>query len=420
MQRAWLTLAVLPLWICVTLGSGAAGTFDPLKGLGIDPKAIFQPKQPAVEFQFANFRLNPETGDAARVWTAELKISQSIPANTYLVKTVFQGRGGESLFSGDDIPLPAGHAGKTYVLTRPFQRDARVSAVVLQVYQQAEHKVVATQTYPVSAIASYGIQGATTSSQPAAPQKASDASVKIDTTLDVAFVFSPISSNYDEQQRFRIQNKSAYVVRVNGVSAKAKFLVGIDQEVEVSCPREIQPGQSVECSYKSFAVECPTLASIDVEATLNGNTHHGQLKVDAPIRGIARNPLIRLEKDREGGGSYGTGSGKAEIIIRGSYVKLGGKVTMKAFASVDSDRFPVVFEGYQRDDGIHAEVEVVGTRHLKAPDQFCFHLMEITTSDEPQCGGVGVLLYREYFNTSKWTHGAHGNTNFFLLQKQCK
>lgn len=418
MKRASMSIMIFALLFCTSPISGIAGPFDQLKNLKIDPKAVMQPKQSAVEFQFTNFKLNPEASDASRVWSVDLRISQSISTNAYLVKTVFQNRRGDTLFSGDDIALPAGNAGKTYQLMRPFQKDSNVSAVVFHVYNQADNKIVASQAYPLAAISSYGIRGATTSAKPAAPQRAADSSVKIDTSIDYSFIFGKIEPGvYDH--RFQIQNKSSFPLKINEISAKAKFLVGIDYDIKVYClSQEIQPGQSVSCGFR-YSPDCPTLNLMDFQVKLNGNIYNEELKFDSPIRGIDRVPLIKLEKEKEGSGGYGNGSGTAEIIIRGSYVKPGGVVTMKAFASVDSDRFPVVFTGRQEDDGIHAAVEVVGTHYLKTPDKFCFHLMEITTCDDLSCGGVGVLLYRNIFNISEWVGGA-GNANFFLLQKYCK
>jgi len=413
MRRAWTTVVMLSLWVCMTPISSLAGTFDALKGLGIDPKAILQPKPKAVEFQFQNFVLTGEPGEASRSWTVEIRIDQPIDGNVYVVKSAVQGRGGETLSAGEDIPLPAAQAGKIFRLTRPMRTDSAASAVFLQVYNQVERRVAATQSYPLSAIAGRGIRGVTTSREPARPSRGTESAARIDTSSpDVEFVFSSIA-----QPRFQLLNKSTFPLRIDAVSGRAMFMAGVAQDISVNCPREIQPSQSVECSF-SAPLECPTLNAIRLEATLNGSTHHGQLEVDAPIRTIDRNPLIWLEKDKEGAGGYGNGSGKARILIRGSYVRLGGTVTLKALASVDSDRFPVVFKGRQQDDGIHAEVEVAGTHYMKAPDKFCFHLMEITTCDELQCGGVGVLLYRNLFDTSEWA--SVGGINFFLLQKQCK
>jgi hypothetical protein len=111
MKRVWMSIMILALFsVFIVPVTSIAGPFDQLKNLKIDPKAILQPKATAPEFQFSNFRLNPDSGDASRNWNVDVKITQAISANTYLVKTEFQNRAGETLFSGEDIVLPAGNA----------------------------------------------------------------------------------------------------------------------------------------------------------------------------------------------------------------------------------------------------------------------------------------------------------------------
>jgi hypothetical protein len=405
----WFSLLSLPL-------TAVAGPFDQLKNLKIDPKAIMQPKQNAVAFQFTNFKLNPDSSDPSRIWNVDLKITQAIAANTYLVKAVFQNRAGETLFSGEDIPLPAGSVGKNYSLTRPFQKQPPASRMIFQVYNQAEGRIVASQTYPLAAVSSYGIQGAATSAsaKPAVPQRVSESSsANLTANPDVAFLFSPLRGRVSTQQ-FQIQNKSSFVVRIDAISAKSKFLIGVDQNIDVNCDsREVQPGQSIGCSYDCPSVDCPTLAMIAVEARLNGNTHHGELKVDAPIKAIRVNPIVTLTKTN--GFSNSTlinGGGTAEVIVRGSYVKPGGDVTMRGLASVDSDRFPVTFIGVQEDGGIVGYCQVMGAKLNVKPDNFCFYLTEIRTCDAMTCGGAGLLLWENDFSGD--------GINKFIIHKQCK
>lgn len=405
----WFSLLFLPL-------TAVAGPFDQLKNLKIDPKAIMKPKQNAVEFQFTNFKLNPDSGDATRIWNVDLKITQAISANTYLVKTEFQNRAGETLFSGEDIVLPAGNAGKTFQLTRPFQKEPPAARMIFQVHNRAENRMVASQRYPLSVISSYGLQGAATSisAKPAVPQRVSESSsANLTANPDVVFLFSPLRGRVSNQQ-FQIQNKSSFAVRIDAISAKSKFLIGVDQNLDVNCDsREVPPGQSIGCSYDCPSVDCPTLAIIAVEAKLNGNTHHGELKVDAPIKAIRVNPIVTLTKTN--GFSNSTlinGGGTAQVVVRGSYVKPGGEVTMRGLASVDSDRFPVTFIGVQEDGGISGYCQVMGAKLNVKPDNFCFYLTEIRTCDSMTCGGAGLLLWENDFSGD--------GINKFIIHKQCK
>lgn len=406
----WFSLLFLPL-------TAVAGPFDQLKNLKIDPKAIMKPKQNAVEFQFTNFKLNPDSGGASQVWNVDLKITQAISANTYLIKTTFQNRAGETLFSGEDIVLPAGNEGKTFQLTRPFQKEPPAARMIFQVHNRAENRIVASQRYPLSAISSYGLQGAATSAsaKSAVPQRVSESSSSANLTAnpDVAFLFSPLRDRVSMQQ-FQIQNKSSFVVRIDAISAKSKFLIGVDQNIDVNCDsREIQPGQSIGCSYDCPSVDCPTLAMIAVEAKLNGNTHHGELKVDAPIKAIGVNPRVTLTKTNGFASStLINGGGTAEVIVRGSYVKPWGVVTMRGLASVDSDLFPVTFSGVQQDGGIFGLFQAMGAKLNVEPDKFCFYLTEIRTCDAMTCGGAGLLLWENDFGG--------GGINKFLIHKQCK
>lgn len=411
MQKIFVRIGIFAVMIFLFTATGSAGPFDQLKNLKIDPKAIMQPKQNAVEFQFTNFKLNPDSGDASRTWNVDLKITQAIAANTYRVKTVFQNRAGETLFSGEDIVLPAGNAGKTFQLTRPFQKEPPAVRMIFQVYNRAENRMVASQRYPLSAISSYGLQGAATSSsaKPAAPQRVpAGSSAKPDMDFKVDF-----AADRDSRQ-IQIQNNNSFPVKIDEIAGKARFLAGVDQEINVDCKHKktIQPGESVICYFDHVAY-CPTLYRIDLDAKINGNTYHEEINYDAPIKEITKEQLVSLERlskipqyrDLDWPGAT------AKIIIRGLYVRIGTSVTIKALASLDSDRFPVVFRGVQKDDGIHAEITFSGTKTSK-PEKFCFNIMEITTYDDLRCGGVGVLIYRNDF--------VYDGVNIFLHKKECK
>jgi hypothetical protein len=151
-----------------------------------------------------------------------------------------------------------------------------------------------------------------------------------------------------------------------------------------------------------------------LEARLNENSYNKEVNFDAPIRKITQEPLVSLEKQRRIP-QYDSSGATAKIIIRGLYVRIGSLVTIKALASLDSDRFPVVFRGIQEDDGIHAGITIKGTDGNKTPDKFCFNIMEITTCDDLRCGGVGVLLYR-----NDYTYYVYPDVNLFLHRKECK
>lgn len=83
--------------------------------------------------------------------------------------------------------------------------------------------------------------------------------------------------------------------------------------------------------------------------------------------------------------------------------------------SVDSHDFPVVFEGSQGEYQITGSVSVEGKR-IEAPEKVCFRLMEITTSDDLRCGGVGILLYRNSF----YAGAGHPPSRDFFRQIHCK
>lgn len=414
MNKTWVPVTVFYFLLLGAVGNGITGPLDQLKNFRLDPKSIARPKQTAVEFQFSNFKLKPDSGRDSRTWTVDLRITESIE-NAYLVRTVFQNRSGDALFSGDDINLPAGNAGKTYHLTRPFQKSPDVSTIVFEVFSQAENRSVASQSFPLSAVSSYDMQGATSSSQPNVPQRVPDRNANLNTDIEYALMFM------SAQEKFQIQNNSAYSLKVSEVTAKTKFMVGVDEGIGVRCDsREIQPGRSIACEYSDVPKSCATLTGIDVRFKLNGNDYIEELKFDAPaIRKISNEPVIRLEKAKSTGSRVDMkGSGIAHVTVRGSYVKPGAKVTMKALVSVDSDMFPVTFYGIQEDDGIQARIEVVGSRDTVAPDKFCFRLTEITTDD--MCGGVGALLYRNQFDKYDFKFVPASPAHYFLNNAHCK
>lgn len=413
------TLLSVTLAAVLSLGGAAsavAAPLDQLKDLKLDAKGIARPQQAGIEFTFSGFKVRAEPDKPVRTWVVDLKISAAIERG-YLVRTTFQGRGGETLFSGEDIELPAGRAGKTFHLTHRFQKEPVAAAIVFEVVNRADQRSVATQSYPLGSVASRDLQGATTATSPAAPQR-----VPGHGDQPVGGIAYALTLN-DAEGKVQIQNKSSFPLRLDGVTAQARFQVGVNEEIAVNCNgREIQPGKTIACDYQNTAASCATLAGIDFNFRLNGTPYRESLPLEtSPIRKIVNQPIvIRLAKNKPTGSRVDMkGSGSAEVTIRGSYVKPGAGLTLKAVASVDSDMFPVVFSGEQRDDGIHASVEVVGARDGAAPDKFCFRLLEITTDDS--CGGVGALLYRNPFDKYDFKHQpAGGPAYYFLNNVHCK
>lgn len=415
MRKSWLTATALPFLVLGASGVCAAGTLDQLKNLRLDPKALIQPRKAAVEFQFSNFALQADSEPLSRRWAVELRISESIEQG-YVVRPSVQNRAGETILTGEDIALPPGAAGKVYHLTRPLPQNTSAATLGLQVVRRSDNRVVAAQTYPLSAVASYGIQGATPAAHPGVPQVHPGHNTGPITDIAYSLNFTP------GQDEFRIQNDSTFKLNISAMQARATFQTGIDEEIVVKCaPTEIQPGTSAACSYYADALKCATLSGVALTFKLNGNRYDEQRKFDIPIiRRINGDPIIRLEKAKPTGSRVDMkGSGIAQVTVRGQYVKPGTGVTMKALASVDSDMFPVVFTGVQEDDGIHGRVEVVGARDDVTPNRFCFRLMEITTDET--CGGVGALLYRNHFLLYDFQYApSTSGVNYFLNNVHCK
>ncbi|HPA16081.1 MAG TPA: hypothetical protein PKV75_12540 [Desulfobacterales bacterium] len=389
---------------------GSAGPLDQLKNLKIDSKTIMRPATSNTEFQFSNFQLNENTSYESAAWNVDVRISKPIPANLYVVKTLYQNRKGETLLSGEDLVLPEGNQGKTFHLMRPFQKSPGLARITFQVFNQAEGRVAASQTYPLPAYSFLDTRSETASAKHSAPQRTPASSSAIpDKNFDVDF-------NVDRDTRqIHIHNKNSFPVTINEIAGKARFLAGVDREITVDCKNKktVQPGEIITCYYE-HVVSCPTLTQVDLEAKISGNIHQKTVHYDALIKRIeTKKPLVSMERlskipqyrDLDWPGAT------AKIIIRGSYVRIGSYVTIKALASLDSDRFPVVFAGKQEDDGIHAEVTFSGTKTSK-PEKFCFNITEITTYDKLSCGGVGVLLYRNDFE--------YDGVNIFLHKKECK
>jgi len=412
MRKIFVRIGIFALMFFLFTATGSAGPLDQLKNLKVDSKTILRPGTSSTEFQFSNFQINENTGNESAIWNVDVKISKSIPANLFVVKTLYQNRRGETLVSGEDMALPAGNDGKTFHLTRPFQKNPGLSRITFQIYNQTEGRVAASQTYPLPAYGLLDKGRETAAAQPAVPQRAPGGSgAKPDMNFDVVF---DADSN---PHKINIQNKNSFPVTINEIAGKARFLVGVDQEIAVDCrnKKTLQPGESIACYYP-YVADCPALTHVDWEAKISGNIYKKTVNFDAPIKKIIKEPLVSLERLRKipQYTDLDWPGATAKIIIRGLHVRIGSRVTVKAQASLDSNRFPVVFEGVQEDDGIHAEITISGTKTSK-PDKFCFNIMEITTCDDLRCGGVGVLLYRNEF-----VYYAYSDVNLFLHKNKCE
>jgi hypothetical protein len=88
MKRILMAIWIPVLFLSVTHADSMAASLDQLKNIIIDMQ------KPAVEFQCANFKVNPGPDSGSYAWTLDLSINQSISKNTYIVKTVFQNKAG--------------------------------------------------------------------------------------------------------------------------------------------------------------------------------------------------------------------------------------------------------------------------------------------------------------------------------------
>ena len=152
----------------------------------------------------------------------------------------------------------------------------------------------------------------------------------------------------------RYTSKQKLTVTINEIAGKARFLAGVDQEITVDCKNKktIQPGESITCNYLNTQLSyCPALTQVDLEAKISGNIYQKTVNYDATIKKISKEPLVSLEKLRKlPRFDVDTSGATAKIIIRGLHIRIGSLVTIKALASLDSDRFPVMFRGIQEND----------------------------------------------------------------------
>ncbi len=127
MQKICVRIGILAMMFFLMFPiAGSAGPLDQLKNLKIDSKTIMRPATHAVDFQFSNFQLNENTGNESAVWNVDVKISQSIPANLYVVKTLYQNRRGETLLCGRRFGSSRGQPGKNISPDAPVSEKPRL------------------------------------------------------------------------------------------------------------------------------------------------------------------------------------------------------------------------------------------------------------------------------------------------------
>lgn len=409
------SLLATALLACGLPGVGMAGPLDQIKNLRIDASALKPAQRETVTFQFANFKLTRLSSDMPEAWFVELSHSQAVDANVYVLKSVVHDGAGNVLHSGDDIVLPAARAGKRHALTRPLPTRSGIASLTLQVFNQLENRVVATQSYPLSAIAAYGAQGATTARGATAPQQAVQAAPVLDAAINHAVTFT---DKADGSGLLTIQNHNNFPLRINALMQRADFSAGhasFGSILSTCSTQQIPAGGEASCRYDTHQ-KCSAVKALDFKLTLNGNTFFHDLKRDNVILPIPHAAIgIAIRKETSFNTQYIQGPGIAEIRIRGNYLKPGESVVMKGIMSVDSHDFPVVFAGQQDEYLITGRVAVEGKR-VEAPERVCFRLMEITTNDDLSCGGVGIVLYRNVFDSG----ASQVSSKDFFGQIHCK
>lgn len=401
MKRIAIALSALLL----VQGSGWAASIEDrlkanLRGLLVQDKA-----EPA--FLFEDFRQAKGSTDRSLVWTVGLTVEQAIAADLYAVKTAFIDQTGRVLFQGAEIVLPAAAAGKTLTLTRTYQGQPALASLRFEVFDRVAGKVLQTQTYPI------GELGMRTESATLAGGLPRERAVV--TGGELKYTLRP----YLAEAAFGLRNDSPFPLRIERVSAvyRQPGLAGLDAP---ACAQAVlQPGQETRCPLARARLACAGLTDIELDLQLNGVRFFERLMASSTVREIGREPVVRLER-RKHDNVVGNGSGFASVSVPGVYLPIGGRAVIKALASLDSDRFPVMFYGEQKDDQLFGQIEVVGTRYNQAPDQFCFHLQEIVTDDSLACGGVGILLYRNWEQKPKDMMPLNMPGNYFLYNKYCR
>ncbi len=411
LRPSLLTIALLAAGLP---GSGMAGPLDQIRDLKIDANALTRSQRAADAFQFSNFKLTRPSNDASEMWSVDLKFNQATEGNVHVLKSVVRDGAGNVLFSGEDITLPATRAGQSRSLTRPLPARSGIATLTLEVVNRVENRVVATQTYPLSAITAHDIQGATTASRPAAPQKAVENAPPVDAAIDYAIAFK---DKGDGSGLLTIRNNNSFPLRINELAQKADFSAGhgaFSSILSTCTAQQIPAKGEASCRYDTYG-SCSAVKAFDFRLSLNGNTFFHALARDAVVRPIPHESIaISVKKETSFNTRYINGPGIAEIRIRGDYLRPGEQVVMKGIMSVDSHDFPVVFPGRQEESLITGRIAVGGKR-VEAPEKVCFRLTEITTNDDLSCGGVGILLYRNSFAS-----GSGVGSSDFLRQVQCK
>lgn len=415
MRKIWISLLTTALWGAGLPGVSMAGPLDQIKNLKIDADALKRPQRVSEAFQFSNFKLTRASGDMSEAWTVDLSHAQAIGGNVYVLRSLVLDGAGNVLFSGEDIVLPAARAAKTHTLTRAMPPRSGIASLTLQVFNQVENRVVVAQTFSLSAITGYGLQGAATARGTSTLPKPIESAPAPDSAIDHAIT---ISERADGSVQIAIKNNNTFPLRLNEIMQRPDFAVGhasFESILRTCSAQQIPAKGEATCRFQRD-LSCSTVKGIEFKLTLNGNTFFHDWKRDLAIRPIPHKAItITVKKETSFNTEYIQGPGIAEIRIRGGYLKPGEWVTMKGIMSVDSHDFPVVFLGIQSEDLLFGRVAVEGKR-VEAPEKVCFRLTEITTYDDLSCGGAGMVLYRNDFGRSTSTKGAMD----FFGQVHCK
>jgi hypothetical protein len=415
------SLISLAIFFVMAQGGTQAGAWDETEQekLKLNLRNLLSPTKSRGEasaqagFRFDNFKLTNEAGGMA-TWEVNVISDQAIGGNTFAVKTAFVGKTGATLFTGEDILLPASNAGKKLLLTRDFRLQlgiASVASVRFDVFDRTKGSAVHSQSYPLTADALVILDAAR-------PDRTSVGSVLPAPNipqageLKYALRLNPAEHPTETQNSFELRNESAFPLRIEEAVARYRF-PGLDGREKVACGSSVlQPGQATTCALEQRRMACSSLSAIDIELKLNGMRLEERLVFEPMLRDIPTQPWIEISKPMN------KGYGQVKIGFTGQYVRPGTSVIVKALASVDSDRFPVVFRADQRESEIFGIEFPVGPNLNTKVERFCFHLQEVTTDDSMICGGVGHLLYRNWNRGMIPTESSTGN--LFLHNKLCK
>jgi hypothetical protein len=347
--------------------------------------------QPA--FAFEGFSVTAGTASAPASWRVDLRTLQDIPVNGYLVRSAFLNPAGASLSTGEDIPLPAGRSGESFVLTRPFQPRPDMATVALSVVRRGDGAVVAEQSFPLGAGARQpGVQRPVRPDAGAAIRPPEPAGITAVPQLHL----SVRQGSGPGDQVLQIRNDGDATVHVAEVLAVYRFHAGTEGHQRLSCRNDrLAPGQSCEAALEPERFTCAALASVAVDMKVNGEQFSKQaLALDAPLRRPS-NVGITLTTDFTASSDGLDAQAMAEYRLTGNFVREGTGLLLKALVQVDGAQlFPVVHPLTQGRDALQGVGWIVSGTPDRRISSVCLNVLEVTTDDSLTCGGVGIVLYR--------------------------